>query len=70
MNEITFYVKEATSGPTIQEIEDILHELGGIERVLIDTDDGELKIEYNDKQISKERIAITLQQHDYQILLH
>ncbi|GEL76258.1 hypothetical protein [Tenuibacillus multivorans] len=68
MKEITMLIKEANSEMDIQEIEYVLNDLGGVERVLIDPDDGELKIEYNDQQISKERIAITLQQHDFHIM--
>ncbi|SET67927.1 Copper chaperone CopZ [Oceanobacillus limi] len=68
MDEVTLFVREATSGGSIQHIEEILNNVDGIERVLVDTDDGELKIEYNNKHVSKERIAITLQQHNYHIM--
>lgn len=67
MTEETIFIKEATSEETIQAIEQFLHELNGVERVLIDTDDGEVKIEYDEKVISKERIMITLNQHDFTI---
>jgi copper chaperone CopZ len=67
MTEATIFVDEATSEQTIQQIEHLLKQLDGIERVLVDTADGEVKIEFNDKKISKERIIITLQQHNFHI---
>lgn len=67
MLEETIIIKEATSEESIQSIERFLHELNGVERVLIDTDDGEVKIEYDEKVISRERIMITLNQHDFTI---
>jgi copper chaperone CopZ len=67
MTEETIFISKATSGEPIQEIERFLHELDGIERVLIDTDDGEVKIEFDDKKVSRERIIITLNQHDFTI---
>lgn len=68
MAEITFFVKEATTGQVIQQIEQILHEYDGMERVLIDTGDGELKIEFNDDIITGEQIATALMEQNY--LLH
>jgi len=67
MAESTIFVNEATSGQPIQQIEFLLQQLDGIERVLVDTDDGEVKVEFDDKLISRERIVITLQQHDFHI---
>ncbi|HZG60321.1 MAG TPA: hypothetical protein VEY68_07640 [Anoxybacillus sp.] len=67
MAEATIFVNEATSGQPIQQIEYILNQLDGIERVLVDTADGEVKVEFDDKKISRERIVITLQQHNFHI---
>jgi len=67
MSEETIFINEATSGEPIQIIERLLNELNGVERVLIDTEDGEVKVEFDDKKVSKERIIITLQQHDFSI---
>ncbi|WP_338469478.1 hypothetical protein R4Z10_11655 [Niallia sp. XMNu-256] len=69
MTEETIFINEATSGETIQQIEQFLHELNGVERVLIDTADGEVKIQYDEKKISKERIISTLTQHNFTINL-
>ncbi|MFD2046513.1 hypothetical protein ACFSTA_19420 [Ornithinibacillus salinisoli] len=67
MKVITLFVEDATSDPKIQEIEGILNESRGIDRVLIDTDDGEIKIEYNEEQISPKHIILMLQERDYNI---
>ncbi|PGT77940.1 heavy-metal-associated domain-containing protein [Bacillus sp. AFS040349] len=58
----TIFVNQATSGKSIQQIEQSLNKLEGIERVLVDTADGEVKVEFDDDKISKEQIILTLQQ--------
>ncbi|MBB3906544.1 heavy-metal-associated domain-containing protein [Anoxybacteroides rupiense] len=67
MSEATFFVTEAVSQQPIQQIEQLLNSLEGVERVLIDTADGEIKVEFDDKKISKEQMMITLQQHHFHI---
>lgn len=41
MAETTIFVKEATTDSIIQQIEQLLNQIDGVERVLIDTEDGE-----------------------------
>ncbi len=65
MVEETIFVNEATSWAPIQKIERLLNQLDGIERVLVDTADGEVKVEFDNTKISRERIILTLQQHDF-----
>ncbi|HWO95836.1 MAG TPA: hypothetical protein VNM45_05795 [Bacillus sp. (in: firmicutes)] len=67
MSETTFFVKEATAEQPIMNIEQILTGMNGVERVLVDTTDGEVKVEFDHTKISRERIAITLQQHNFNI---
>ncbi|WP_085991547.1 heavy-metal-associated domain-containing protein [Oceanobacillus senegalensis] len=67
MTEVTFFVKEATTEPEIQQIEQLLNEYDGMERVLIDTDDGELKIEFDENIITEEQIATALIEQNYLI---
>ncbi|RKQ29666.1 heavy-metal-associated domain-containing protein [Oceanobacillus halophilus] len=67
MAEITFFVQEATSRRDIQNIEYLLNEYDGMERVLIDTDDGEIRIEFNDRLITDEQIATALMEQNYTI---
>lgn len=45
-----------------------MNEYDGMERVLIDTEDGEIKIEFNDDVITEEQIATALMEQNY--LLH
>ncbi|MED1203747.1 heavy-metal-associated domain-containing protein [Heyndrickxia acidicola] len=66
MAEETIFLSGASSVQPIQQIEQVLNQLDGIERVLVDTADGEVKVEFDEKKISRERIFITLQQHNIQ----
>lgn len=61
--ELTVYVKEATKENPIQKLEAILIEMDGIERALVDMQDGEVKIVYNDEQVSPEQIKNRIKQH-------
>ncbi|WP_246040134.1 heavy-metal-associated domain-containing protein [Ectobacillus funiculus] len=67
MAETTFFVKEAISAGPVQTLEAMLTEMDGIERALIDVEDGEVKIQFDETKVSEERIAITLQQHGFHI---
>lgn len=68
MSETTIFVKEATSSSQIQQIEEILNRLDGIIRVLIDTTDGEIKIEFDHKELSREDIEMAIREHNYHIV--
>ncbi|MEH7095220.1 cation transporter [Neobacillus vireti] len=63
MANLTIYVKEAVNNQPIQSLESILSQMEGIERALVDTADGEVKIEYNETQVSPEKIRETVLQH-------
>ncbi|WP_112180257.1 hypothetical protein [Paraliobacillus zengyii] len=65
MAEVTIFVKEAVDGKPIQEIESILTQMDGMERVLIDTSDGEVKVQFNEEKVTAEQIATTLREHNY-----
>jgi copper chaperone CopZ len=67
MAEATIFVNEATSEQPIQKVEHLLIQLDGIERALVDTADGEVKIAFDDKKISRERILIVMKEHGYHI---
>jgi copper chaperone CopZ len=60
---LTIYVKEAVNKQPIQSLESILSQMDGIERALVDTADGEVKIEYNETQVSPEKIRETVLEH-------
>ena len=63
MANLTIYVKDAVKEQPIQSLESILSQMAGIERALVDTEDGEVKIEYNETQVSPEKIKETVLQH-------
>ncbi|RLL47726.1 hypothetical protein D8M04_00115 [Oceanobacillus piezotolerans] len=65
MAQTTFFVKEATSEPFIGQIEELLSQYDGMERILIDTDDGEIKIQFDDSKITPEQIATALMEENY-----
>ncbi|WP_449536472.1 heavy-metal-associated domain-containing protein [Ferdinandcohnia sp. Marseille-Q9671] len=67
MGEATIYIKEVINHNEIQQIEQLINQMSGIERVLIDTNDGEVKIEFDDQKVSIEGILSTLKQHNYQV---
>ncbi|MFS0672213.1 heavy-metal-associated domain-containing protein [Ornithinibacillus sp. 179-J 7C1 HS] len=68
MSEHTLFIKEATSETGIKKVEQILNQLKGVERVLIDTNDGEVKVEFNEGTISKDNIISALSEHKLTIL--
>jgi copper chaperone CopZ len=65
MGEATIFIKEASGERQIQQIEQLINQMEGVERVLVDTEDGELKIEFDDWKISKDDILSTLEQNNY-----
>lgn len=67
MSEATILIKEATNAKQIQEVEYLINQLEGVERVLIDTADGEVKVEFDDQVVSKEDILSILKDNHYQI---
>ena len=63
MANLMIYLKDAVNEQPIQSLEVILSQLDGIERALVDTGDGEVKIEYNETRVSPEKIKETVLQH-------
>lgn len=63
MYNATIYVKEATSGGAIQTVESLLLQSEGIERAIVDTDDGEIKVEFDHNKISHQQIITMLEEH-------
>lgn len=68
MATTTIFVKEATSEPVIHTVESLLTQMNGIERALVDVNDGEIKIEYNDRDIVHDQIIDRLEQHGLHIV--
>jgi copper chaperone CopZ len=67
MSKATMFVKELAGENQIQQIEQLLTQMEGVERVLMDTDDGELKVEFDEQKVSKEQIISTLAQNNYHV---
>ncbi|RYG73518.1 hypothetical protein EU245_06495 [Lentibacillus lipolyticus] len=63
MAEITIFTDE--TGTKLQQAEQFLMQMDGIERVLADTDDGEVKIEFDERKISGKYIIGTMQKYDF-----
>ncbi len=68
LKQLTIFIKEATSEEPIQTLETILMKLDGIERALVDIDDGEVKITYDERQVGHEKITNWIQQHGLHLL--
>ncbi len=68
METITLFVLEATSEKPIHALEAIITATGGVERALVDTSDGEVKITYDDKQVTQEQLMEILRQHGFHIV--
>lgn len=62
MKDMTIFVKEATQEQPIQTLETILVKLDGVERALVDIEDGEVKITYNENHVSPEQIITRIKQ--------
>ncbi|MFB3159995.1 hypothetical protein ABLO26_01315 [Neobacillus sp. 179-J 1A1 HS] len=65
---MTLFIKEATSMLPIQTLETILMQMDGVERALVDTEDGEVKITYNENQVAQEKIINRIQEHGLHLL--
>lgn len=68
MQEITIFIKEATNEQPIKTLETILMQMNGIDRALVDIDDGEVKIIYDETQVGHEKIKNRIQQHGLHLL--
>lgn len=64
---MTIYIKEATTEKPIQSLEDILNEMSEIERSLVDVEEGEVKITYDENQISEDQITQRIQLEGFHI---
>ena len=67
MQTMTIYIKEATAEKPIQSLEGILADVPEVERALIDIEDGEVKITFDENQISEEQIIQRIQIEGFHI---
>lgn len=67
MATMTIYVKEATAENPIQVLETMLMDMEEIERALVDTEEGEVKITYDDAQIGEDQIVKRIQLEGFEV---
>ncbi|PEZ81957.1 hypothetical protein [Bacillus sp. AFS017274] len=63
MQTTTLYVKEATSEGPILNLESILLKTEGVERAIIDVDDGEIKIDHSEDKLSLNQLITLIEQY-------
>ncbi|TAA73527.1 heavy-metal-associated domain-containing protein [Planococcus salinarum] len=68
MKTMTIFVKEATAEKSIQSLEEVLAGVPEIERALVDVEDGEVTINYDENQISEDQIIRRVQLEGFHIL--
>lgn len=67
METMTIFVQGATEEKPIQSLEGLLAEIPEIERALVDVENGEVKISFDDNQISEEQIIERIQVEGFHI---
>lgn len=68
MDEMTIYVNVAQNKQSIEKLEQVLLQLDGVERALVDTADGEVKISYNKEHLSNKNILNSIKESGFDIL--
>ena len=64
---MTIYLKEAKTEQSIQTLEESLVHFSGVERALIDIKGGEVKIAYNENQVTQEKIRELILEHGWHL---
>lgn len=67
MAVMTVYLKEATSATSIQELEEMLLKMDEVERALVDVEEGEIKITYDENQMNEDQIIKRIQLEGFHI---
>lgn len=67
MAVMTIHVKEATSETSIQTLETILLKMDEVERALVDVEEGEIKITYDENQMDEDQIIKRIQLEGFHI---
>lgn len=63
MQTTTLYVREATAEGPILNLETILLNTDGVERAIIDVDDGEIKIDHSVEKVSPDQLVTLIEQY-------
>jgi cation transport ATPase len=67
MGTSTFFINKIDGEKDIQSLEQYLSAIPGIERVLMDTADNELKIEFNEQEIEQKYIVEKIEGQGFKI---
>lgn len=67
MRKLTIYVAEAKSERPIHELEDLLLKEPGIERALVDVEDGEVKLELDETKIKESQVIGLIERAGFHI---
>ncbi|RAZ69302.1 heavy-metal-associated domain-containing protein [Planococcus maitriensis] len=67
MRRLTIYVAEAKSERPIHELEDLLLKEPGIERALVDVEDGEVKLELDETKIKESQVIGLIERAGFHI---
>lgn len=68
METITLFVKEATSEKSIRALEAVIIAMDGVERALVDTADGEVKITFDEKILDQQQLIERIRQDGFHIV--
>ncbi|MFD1030019.1 heavy-metal-associated domain-containing protein [Metaplanococcus flavidus] len=68
MRTVTIFVKEATAENPIQSLEGVLAEVKEIERALVDVENGEVKITFDEEQITEQQIIQRIQLKGFHVI--
>ncbi len=68
MDSMTVYIDVANNKQAIEKLEEILLQLNGVERALVDIDDGEVKITFSETELSHEAVLSTISRNGFDIL--
>lgn len=67
MRKMTIYVAEAKSERPIHELEDLLLKEAGIERALVDVEDGEVKLELDETKVKESQIIRLIKESGFHL---
>ncbi len=67
MRKMTMYVQEAKSERPIHELEELLLKEPGVERALIDVEDGEVKVELDETKIKESQIIRLVEESGFHV---
>lgn len=65
MAEVTLFVENAENAKDIQALENSLMQINGVERALVDIEDGETKISYDENRVTRIDLVRQIEDHGF-----